>query len=566
MLVNLNINNIVLIDKLDILFDKNFTALTGETGAGKSILLDALALAMGSKSDLTLIRAFCDKAQVTAQFSLDSFAKDHAIYSLIEQNDIEVDQSNELLLKRTVSHSNKSRAFVNDQPVSVQLLKQFGDVLLNVHGQHDNLFNESSHKTLLDNYAKVKNPLFNDQLSRCKEAYNGWYTADTAFKNYEMVMRDHHKNQLYYAEILKDLSAVNLEVGVEDQLMNERSALQHLGKIIQSVTHVLKGIEHPVSYVTNLHGFQKVLERCESDDFPTISSAKSALERAAIEVSEAVTELKSLFDRERASANTLEEIDEKLHFLRTLARKYHTTCDGLCELYQAAIRFSEDSDDMESKKAELEKNLKLTRAEYEKAQSALLQARIHAGELLTSEVLVELPDLKLDKANFSVHIEESFVDNKSNELQPYIDGGHKVSFMVSMNTGQSLSPLSKSASGGEMARLTLALKMIVAKTTKMPTLIFDEIDTGVGGAVATAIGKKLRALGEFVQVFAITHSPQVAATAHQQWKIFKEDVEGMTTTGIQPLSEMDRLDEIARMLSGHTVTDEAKMAAKALLD
>ncbi|MES2252949.1 MAG: DNA repair protein RecN [Pseudomonadota bacterium] len=555
MLTGLSINNVILIDQLHLDPLSGFTSLTGETGAGKSILLDALSLALGHKADPDAIRINSEQASVVATFSLQNFTPEHFLFHLLAEHAIHFDD--ELLLKRTLHRTQKGKAFVNDQPVSVALLRQIGDQLLHVHGQHDHLLNEALHKTLLDDFARATFADFDSCIDATAQAYGAWLTAHKALTEFEQTLLKLRDQEVFYAEVRADLNSLKLLRGEEDRLIEQRASLQQLGKIISTVEQTLKGLETPTSWVTSLYGFQKNLERCDADSIQPLKNAIQALERAGIEITEAQSELKTLFDADRAAARDLEAIDEQLHLIRTFARKYRMTSDDLCDLLDEAQKAALGADDVLLERKNLERALAEALAHYKAMESILYKKRHRAAEQLSKHVMAELPDLKLDRATFDVRIRQGD--------KPAADGGHYVAFWVSMNTGQECAPLAKTASGGEMARLMLVLKMIVAKTTAMPTLIFDEIDTGVGGAVATAIGKKLLALGSHVQVLSITHSAQVAACANHQWRIFKTEENGMTRTHVMTLTHDDRVDEIARMLSGATLTGEARLAAMRLM-
>ncbi|MDP3371725.1 MAG: DNA repair protein RecN [Candidatus Paracaedibacteraceae bacterium] len=555
MLTGLSINNVILIDQLHLDLLPGFTSLTGETGAGKSILLDALSLALGHKADSDVIRMNTDQASIVATFSLQNFSKEHALFALLKEQHIQFDD--ELLLKRTLHRTQKGKAFINDQVISLALLKQIGEYLLHVHGQHDHLLNEALHKTLLDNFARVSIADFEANLVSTREAYNSWLQAHRTLIDFESTLEKLRDQELFYQEVLVDLNGIKIALGEEDRLIEQRNGLQQIGKVISTVEQTLKSLEVPTSWVASLYGFQKNLERCDADSILPLKNAMQAFERAAIEITEAQVELKSLFDADRTAARDLEEIDEQLHIIRNLARKYKMTSDSLCELYEEAKKASATVDDVLLERKKLERAVSDTLAVYSLAEKKLLNARRSAANQLIACVMQELPDLKLDRAVFDVKIRSS--------LKPSIDGGHEIAFWVSMNTGQESAPLAKTASGGEMARLMLVLKMILTKSTAMPTLIFDEIDTGVGGSVATAIGKKMHALGCHVQVLSITHSPQVAACSNHQWRIFKTEDAGMTRTHVTTLTHDDRVDEIARMLAGATLTDEARLAAARLM-
>ena len=295
MLTGLSIHNVVLIDQLNLEPLSGFTALTGETGAGKSILLDALSLALGHKADLGFIRANTDQATVVATFSLSDFPKEHPLNNLLNEHDL-LNNSDELLLKRTLHRTQKGKSFVNDQPISTALLKQIGDFLLHVHGQHDHLLNEALHKTLLDDFANNTRPAFDKALCTLKNAYKTWLDAEQACLNFEQTLMTQKERESFYIDVRRDLEGLTLARGDEERLIEERHGLQQLGKIIATVEQTLKGLDTPTSWVNALYGFQKNLERCDGASLKPLQNAIQALSRAGIELTEAQTELKALFD------------------------------------------------------------------------------------------------------------------------------------------------------------------------------------------------------------------------------------------------------------------------------
>ncbi len=562
MLVHLTIQNVVLIERLDLSLLKGYTALTGETGAGKSILLDALSLALGAKTDLSLVRQGSDTASVTAQFDLSDFEPHHYVFQLLREHDIELDEDKTLLLRRVLSQQ-KSRAFVNDMPVTVNLIKQLGDFILHIHGQHDSLLDEDIHQQVLDNYAAAQSDHFQDTVNNCTLAFEQHHTIQKQLAIFDKQTQEHALQAEYFAQVIKELGPLNLQKDTEETLLERRQALSQLGKVMHSVEAALKTFESPQSWVTGLFNHHKSLEKSNPGGIFALDNAIKGIESCAIDLQEAVHELKSLHDTNRSATQELQDIDDQLHMIRSVCKKYRVAnCVELCTLLDEAEQNINNQDLRIAQRNDFQHKLNEALTYYQLCEQHLFKERADAAEKLTTLIQQELPELKLEAALFEIRISRQFDDKK--HIQPRPNGGHKVVFWAAMNAGQNMTPLAKCASGGEMARLMLVLKMVIAKTTALPTLIFDEIDTGVGGAVAMAIGKKLRQLSHYVQVLSITHSAQVAAAAHHQWQISKRIEDNQTFTNVVTLSENEREIEIARMLSGEQITEEAKLAARSL--
>ena len=556
MLLGLSIHDVVLIDSLDLQFDKGFSALTGETGAGKSILLDSLSLALGMRGDTSLIRQGAEQAVVTAEFDLKGLDGAHPLRMLLCEQGFDSDHI-PLTLRRVLHNGNKSRALVNDHPVSIALLRDIGQLILEIHGQFDHLMNVSLHHKILDSFATSNYPALGALFIKLAGAYDAWKKAEQELEHQKYLQAEALRKQSHYRLLLEDLDKLNLLDLEEESLLQDRQDISHYGKISEAVQGALNTLRLPTDIQTTLYTIQKSLERVNSVGLKDLTEATKALDRATIEVQEAYELLRALHDLNQESTEKLNRIEDRLHSLRAMARKY-----GLqpLELYQAhqearaAVNALEDSDGHILRyQQELEKCLK----EYQDLAEKVFVIRSKAARTLEEMVMKELPDLKLPHALFKVEILK--------QEQPSPRGSCHIEFFIAVNKGQELAPLAKAASGGEMVRLMLALKVALAHHGSIATIVFDEIDTGVGGAVAAAIGQRLSRLSETVQVLSITHSPQVAAYAENHFYVFKQDEGHKMVTKVKALNPAERQEELARMLSGAVVTEEAMAAAGQLL-
>lgn len=548
MLTSLSIRDFVIIDSLDLYFEAGLSALTGETGAGKSILLDALSLALGMRSDTSLVRQGAKEAVIIAEFTL---REPGPINDLLNRQSIPVEES--VIIRRLISLEGKGKAYVNDQQVSITFLRELGSVLLEIHGQFDRLLSVASHRKLLDAY------LMNPELQGLvRKAYQEWQTARKAYK--EAAERlDHlrrHEDFLKYQ--LKELETLHPKPGEEAELIEARQALSGFAKLFDVVQQAYQPLQSGGTLDCLQQAF-RVLQKLPEATDPHVDAATKALKIAVSEVTEAVAQLEELYGKIDDQPAKLQMIDDRLQALRATARKHNVAVDGLAMFLEQLREDLETLDQAGDRTAHLEKAVMLKKDAFFQVAKQLMQARVYKAKELDASMAQELPLLMLPNAKFQA------VVSQIEELAWHEAGIDKVQFLVSMNKGQELSPLEKTASGGELARLMLSLKATLATTVTLPTIIFDEIDIGVGGAVAAAIGQRLAKLAQHVQVLAITHSPQVAAASDHHYLVVKQDVgEKMQTTVIK-LPMPSRYDELARMLSGVEVTNEARAVAKKLL-
>ena len=553
MLVQLAIRDIVLIDRLELQFHEGLSVLTGETGAGKSILLDAFALALGARGDGGLVRHGEAQGQITAVFDCPA---DHPARRIAADAVIEIE--GDLILRRVQVADGRTRAFINDQPVSVQVLRSIGSALVEIHGQHDDraLVDPVTHRAILDAFGGLQNEsraVF-DAARRVREA------KATLNEHHARVERARREAD-FLRHAVEDLAALAPKPGEEATLAERRIVMMQSEKVAIELNEAFEAVAGQASPVPVLSAAVRKLERRSSHAPRLVEPVVRALDAALVAIDEARAVLEEAIRAAEFDPRELEQTEERLFALRAAARKYGVPADELAALRE---RYSEDVaaiDAGEEHLAVLVKTLQRAEQGYVAAAQTLSAGRRKAAKALDTAVQAELPPLKLERARFITKIE---VDEDSRDAA----GFDRVEFWAQTNPGTRPGPLLKVASGGELSRFMLALKVVLADKGSAPTLVFDEIDTGVGGAVADAIGQRLARLAERVQVMAVTHAPQVAARATSHFLISKEGVPGSerVATRVAALDSMPRREEIARMLAGATITEEARAAAARLLE
>lgn len=554
MLARLSIRDIVLIERLDIDFAKGLAVLTGETGAGKSILLDAFSLALGGRGDASLVRHGVEQGQVTAAFDL---PKKHPAFAILRENGFDDPESGEMILRRVQLADGRTRGFLNDQPVSVQTLKAIGATLVEIHGQHDEraLVDVATHRRLLDAFAGLE-----ESVGSVEGLWGARKNARDALEEHRAGMERAARDADYLRHASEELMKLAPEAGEETRLAERRTLMMQGEKISEDLRDALAAVAGPQSPVTSLAAAVRRLERRVSSAPKLVEDAVKAMDAALNSLAEAEQNLNAAIHAADYDPAELERIEERLFALRAASRKYSTQVDDLAAL---AEKFKADVgliDAGADRLKVLEKEASAADAAYLDAAKKLSVARIKAADKLNKAVNAELAPLKLERAKFSTQIE-------SEPQSPGPQGFDRVQFWVQTNPGTKPGPLMKVASGGELSRFLLALKVVLSDRGSAPTLVFDEIDTGVGGAVADAIGARLARLAEKVQVMAVTHAPQVAARADQHLLISKEalDKGKRVATRVAPLVKEHRREEIARMLAGAEITREARAAAEQLL-
>ncbi len=545
MLASLTIKNVVLIDHLTIEFRSGLCALTGETGAGKSILLDSLGLALGARSDAGLVRKGADQAVVTATFD---FSANHPIFSFLREQGLELERS--LILRRSVSKEGGSKAFINEQPVSISLLKQAGEMLVEIHGQFDtqSLLNPKMHGLMLDDYAGHRS-----LLKAVKEAWNNWKESEKKLSEKRAVMDKARRDEEFYRTALEDLDALLPKESEEEGLSKLRDRLMRRDKILANLNLAKSGLQEMESASG---GVWRALEAIGDE----AKGAVIAMDGVSAEIQEVVTALQNLSADLDNSEYSLEEIDDRLFALKAQARKHECEIDELLQKREEIARALNAIEDDDKSLSDLMRQVETYKKEYEKKAFNLSASRKKAALKLASLVMGELPPLKLDKARFEVSVEEM------PEEQWNAQGMNDISFLVATNPGTEAGALNKIASGGEMARFMLALKVVLSEVGTASALVFDEVDSGVGGATAAAVGERLARLAKKKQILVVTHSPQVAAIAPNHWIVSKGG-EKTLKTNITPLFDShERREEIARMLAGEKITEEARAAAEKLIE
>ena len=553
MLTALSIANIVLIERLDLDFEAGLGVLTGETGAGKSILLDALCLALGMRADNALVRQGCDKAQVTASFAPPIAGTPLA--ALLADNDVALEPGEPLLIRRALKADGGSRAFLNDQPCSAALLREVGSYLVEIHGQHDDrsLLAPAGHRALLDTYARA-------DTAGVAAAHAAWRGTEERLAAARSALAEAERDREWLMHCVAELHTLNPQPGEEEELAEARAVMQKGEKIAGDLGAIMTAFEGSESGPAQLRGAARRLDRL-AGDHPLLAEALAGLDRAIIEADEAEARLHEAARAMEYDPERLEATETRLFELRAMARKHGCQPDALAELAGDMAARLDAIEGGSAGLAKLERAVAETAAAYTHAATALSDLRAKAAVRLDAAVAGELVPLKLDAARFQTLVERL-------PAERWGEGGmDRIEFLISTNPGAPFAPLIKIASGGELSRFILALKVALAEEGGADTIIFDEIDRGVGGAVASAIGERLaRLAGAGKQLLAVTHSPQVAAKGAAHFVIAKSSEGIVTRTSVHELSDAGRREEIARMLSGAEVTDEARAQAERLLE
>ncbi|MGF1640847.1 MAG: DNA repair protein RecN [Rhodospirillales bacterium] len=554
MLSTLTIRDVVLIDRLELEFRPGLCALTGETGAGKSILLDALGLTLGSRADARLVRHGAEQAMVTAGFAV---AADHPVRSILAGHGF-AEGEEEVVLRRVIGTDGRSRAFVNDQPVSVGLLRGIGDTLVEIHGQFESqrLLDPAVHRDLLDAFGR---------LLALREATAGawrvWREAADARSRAEADLAVARRDEAFLRHAVGELETLDPRQGEEADLAQRRAMLMGGAKLMQALDEATRelaggggsGVEGA------LHAAIRILERAADKAEGRLDGAVSSLRRALSEAVEGQALMEKAVADLDLDPRRLEEIEERLFALRALARKHGCGADDLAGLRATLAARLAMVDDGAERLDGFARAERAARERYREAAERLGEARRRAAADLDAAVAVELEPLRLGRARFVTTV-ESLAERDWGE-----HGCDRVVFEVATNPGVPPGPLARIASGGELARFMLALKVVLARADPVPTLIFDEVDAGIGGAVAAAVGDRLARLADQVQVLVLTHSPQVAARGGHHWRVSKTIGPGGARTTVEVLDEAERREEIARMLAGTEITREARAAAESLL-
>lgn len=551
MLLGLSIRDVVLVDQLDLAFHPGLCVLTGETGAGKSILLDALGLALGFRADSGLVRHGAEQASVSAEFDL---PRAHPARRIL--GDAGLVPGDTLALRRVVNADGRSRAFIDDQPASIGLLRQLGEMLVEIEGQfaQAGLLDPATHRETLDEYGVDRDT--RDQLgqiwARWRRFAKEREAAETAFSRARA-------DEDFLRHAMAEIEALDPKPGEEATLADERALLSNRERLAEALAAAITELAGESGGERALNLAARGLERLKDKAGGRLDAAVGALERAIVETRDAIAELESAARALGRGGASLEEIEERLFALRGLARKHNVTVADLPQLREQIAGKIAALDDGGDAIAGLKRREDEARNAFLSLAATVTKARAAAAKKLDAAVMKELPPLKLEKARFQTVL-VPLAEADWNE-----HGRERVHFEVATLAGAPPGPLARIASGGELARFMLALKVVLAKTSAAPTLVFDEVDSGVGGATAAAVGERLHRLAKERQVLVVTHSPQVAARAAHHWRVAKSESKSRTLTRVDELDEAARREEIARMLSGSDVTAEARAAAASLM-
>lgn len=564
MLARLTIRDIVLIEKLALNFETGLVLLTGETGAGKSILLESLGLCLGARAETALIRQGQDKASVTAEFILPA---NHPIGRILHEADIESEGA--LIIRRSLTADGRSRAFVNDHPVSVNFLKSMAPFLADIHGQFDTrgLIDPATHMETLDSYAKHPG-----LLKAVKQSWKEWQEARKQLDRSQALLDEARAHQDQLQADLSQLEDLKPQPGEAAALTEKRQLMMQGEKLAEGLHTALTALgggpggdsgdtmalDRQIS--KSLRALERIIDIAPAQFAQQLTVIQQGLDRILVEYGDIHGSLDQLANDLDHDPRLQEQIEDRLHALKDVARRQNCDIDHLDQRRQdLSDQLSQLQGDAPNLK-KLEEACAEARQAYIQDAQALTESRQKAALTLCDDIHQELAPLKLDKTRFVVDIAPLTDTNWHNA------GQEQVTFLVSTNPGAAPGPLGKIASGGEQSRLMLALKVVLAQLSPVATLIFDEVDAGIGGAVAAAVGERLSRLADQKQVMVITHSPQVAALPSQHLKVRKKSTEDSTTTSVEPLSNPQRLEEVARMLSGSEITPEARAAAEALME
>lgn len=558
MLENLSINNIVLIDKLNVQLSNGLCVLTGETGSGKSILLDALGLAIGYRSNSRLLRNGESSGSVVATFDIKN---NEACKNLLKEMDIESDD--EIIIRRILYSDGRSKAFINDVQVTQNFLQHVGETLIEIHGQNEQigLLNSSNHREILDNFGNLI-----QKRNVVSEIFEKMKTSENKLKDLLEQKDNIEKEQDYLKHIINEIESLNLHANEEQELAEKRILMMNKEKVLNLLNDIKESLDGQYNIEKGISSAQHTISRGVALGENLLENGKNAfediienLEQASINVNEALSKIDEIYDNLGFDNNTLESVEERLFAIRGLARKLNIQPDLILDL---KVELDEKLSNLENQEViigDLEKEVRELKNNFLSKAKELSELRKETAKKLSKELINELIPLKMEKTVFDVEFKEL---DENNWNKYGIDG---VRFIATTNPGMPMNELSKIASGGELSRFMLALKVVLSKVNSVPTMIFDEIDTGISGAVAEAVGERLKKLGQSLQVLVVTHHAQVASKGNYHLKVRKEQKDSKTNTLVEVLTDKNRINEIARMFSGEIITDDAIKVAEKML-
>ena len=553
MLTHIHIWNFAIVEKLDLELDAGMTVLTGETGAGKSILLDALGLALGDRADSNVIRHGAEKAEISVTFDTRNAT---AAEAWLQEH--ELDSEQECIIRRTISSKGASRAFINGKPCPITLLRELGEMLVDLHGQHEHhsLLRREIQQQLLDDYAD--HPAL---LTAVAQSYTQWQSLNKDMQELDRARSERASRLELLRYQVSELESLNLGKGEADELDTEHRRLANARQILQSSDQILNRLEE-----NDQHSVTSLLSQSLSDLHELVSmdsklgSSAELLDNASIQINEAVSELRHYRDNLALDPQRLADIEERLGSITDLSRKHQVSAEQLPALFS---RLQEELGKLEQadiRAGRLQEDIEQASAEYQSRARKLSQSRNKAAKKLATQVSERMQQLGMEGGRFEIALSAREENDFSKQ------GQEQAEFVVSANPGQPLKALNKVASGGELSRISLAIQVISANVSLSPTLIFDEVDVGIGGRVAEIVGRQLRELGSQQQVICVTHLPQVAALGHHHLQVCKQADAGNTSSEIQNLSESQRVDEVARMLGGLKITEQTLSHAREMIE
>ncbi len=552
MLTHLQIRNFALVERVDLELRPGMTVLTGETGAGKSILLDALGLALGNRADSGLIRHGASKAEISAEFELSDRPE---VWQWLEEHDLEEETGCQI--RRVISSDGRSRGYINGRPVPLQSLRELGEMLVEIHGQHEHqsLTRRETQRRLLDEYAGNGN-----LLAELAALHEQWREQQQKLEQLRQAGQDREARAGLLSYQVQELEALGLSPGEPAELEQEHQRLANANRLLEECRQALDLLyeNEEFSAASLLGQAGQRLESLQTID-ERLGGVAELVTQAVIQVEEAAGELRHYLSHVEQNPERLQWVEERLSTLHELARKHRVEPDRLPELLPRLQQQLQELEEMDLRLEGLQKAIDATLAAYASTATKLSEARARAAASLGEAVTDNMQRLGMEGGRFEVRLEP----REGQAPSPL--GKEQVEFRVSANPGQPLKPLAKVASGGELARISLAIQVITARQASIPTLIFDEVDVGIGGGVAEIVGRQLRKLGGYCQVICVTHQPQVAALAHHHLQVSKARSDGKTVTSIRPLGEKERIDELARMLGGVEMTPQTLSHAREMI-
>ena len=553
MLTNLNIHNFAVVDHLELELSDQLSVLTGETGAGKSILIDALGLVLGDRADTGFIRHGANKAEINAIFDIEN--NTNAKIWLIEN---EIDTDNECIIRRTISKDGRSRAYINGQPLPIQSLRKLGEMLIDIHGQHEHqsLMQPGLQRQAVDDFARHRG-----LLEKLASIYNDWQILDHELQSLDNLKQDREARLQLLQYQVEELDELSLQESELAELDNELKRLSNANLLVSSTEKILFTLyeDETDSVYNKLTQINHELERLKQLD-DQLSPALDLLSQSCIQINEAVTELRQYSDPLEADPERLLWVEQRLISILDLSRKHQVKPIELIELHEQLANELKTLKNADIRLEEIANEVSELKAAYLKVAASMTTKRKKAAKKLEKQITSNMQKLGMEGGRFEIKIEPLAADNFK------ATGMDRITFLVSANPGQPLQSLTKVASGGELSRISLAIQAIIARDSAIPTLIFDEVDTGVGGAVAEMVGHLLRKLGEDRQIICVTHLPQVASLAHHHYSVNKLTEKENTRTQISQLLEKERVNEIARMLGGIKMTKQTLSHAREMID